>query len=127
MPPAFPATRFSSQTHNRHQGVVTNETSVSSEAVSRCGPLHTHTTHQGCFCTRDMEKIGHLSWGNGLCCSMNISPVFKFNDIVSQFMKSDQDSLIPFNFFFKGGEKQRDNVSVSLKLISLRFFLKVPF
>lgn len=33
---------------------------------------------------------------------MNISPVFKFNDIVSQFMKSDQDSLIPFNFFLRG-------------------------
>lgn len=95
----FPRHRFSSQTHNRHQGVVTNETSVSSEAVSRYGPLHTHTTHQGCFCTRDMEKIGHLSWGNGLGCNMNISLMFKFNGIASQFMKSDQDSLIPFNFF----------------------------
>lgn len=58
---------------------------------------------------------------------MKISQMVKFNDIISECMKATTaHSLILFNFF-KGEEKQRENVLVSLKLMSLCFFLKVPF
>lgn len=88
--------------------------------------MRTHGVTGASSVCRLWRKLAICLWGNGLCAIWkSIKWLHAMTLYQSSWRAPTAHSLILFNFL--RGEKAKGNVLVSLKLISLCFFLKVPF
>lgn len=123
----FNYTLFSNNKHQvwRH-GRISMKEGRTVETSAAGIAMRTHGITGASSVCRMWRKLAICLWGNGLCAIWkSIKWLHAMTLYQSSWRAPTAHSLILFNFL--RGEKAKGNVLVSLKLISLCFFLKVPF